>query len=302
MVGQAPVRFRYGRHETFAVRYGWLTKAARRVADQGTFDASLETADALGLGSKMVQSLQFWVEAMGIVETLDRMAGGIERQRLTDLGALVWKHDRFLEYPATWWFLHMQLCSVPGTVWTWFFNEFGERHFDRNACVDAFLRHTRDKAQNPATPAVAQKDVACLLAAYAAPMAAEAADPEDGIASPLRELGLVLRHDQVNRFERVRAPFRLPPEAFLAAASRLAAELGKDSVPLEELARRPNGPGRLLCLGFESLDEAVEAACEAYWSQGVRTELLGAERHLLVPAKRPAAWLKDHYRRLGLVK
>ncbi|SDM66484.1 Protein of unknown function [Methylobacterium phyllostachyos] len=302
MVSPATVRYRYGRHETFAVRYGWLTKAAYQVEEQGGLDASLETADELGLGSKMIQSLQFWVEAMGLVQTQERAAGATERQRLTDLGALVWRHDRYLEYPATWWFLHMELCSAPGTVWSWFFNEFEERHFDRNACVDAFLRHTREKAQNPATPAVAQKDVACLLAAYAAPMAAETADPEDGVASPLRELGLILRHDQVHRFERVRAPFRLPPEAFLAAASKLASVLGKGSLSLEELARRPKGPGRLLCLGFESLDAAVEAACDTYWKQGVRTELLGAERHLLLPAKAPVHWLKDHYRRLGLVK
>lgn len=302
MVSRPPVRFRYGRHETFAVRYGWLTKAANHVAERGAFTSSLDTADDLGLGSKMVQSLQFWIEATGIVETIDQTSGGTERQRLTELGTLVWNHDRFLEYPATWWFLHMELCSKPGTVWTWFFNEFDERHFDRNACVDAFLRHTREKAQNPATPAVAQKDVACLLAAYAAPMAAETADPEDGVASPLRELGLVLRHDHVNRFERVRAPFRMPPEAFLAASGKLAKELGKESLPLEELARRTNGPGRLLCLGFESLDAAVEAASEAYWKQGVRTELLGAERHLLLPIRKPVDWLREHYRRLGLIR
>lgn len=302
MVSQTPVRFRYGRHETFAVRYGWLTKAAYHVEEHGALGASLETADELGLGSKMIQSLQFWVEATGMVETVDRTVGGTERQRLTELGALIWRYDRYLEYPATWWFLHMELCSTPGTVWSWFFNEFEERHFDRNACIDAFLRHTREKAQNPATPAVAQKDVACLLVAYGAPLSAEAADPEDGVASPLRELGLVLRHDQVNRFERVRAPFRLPPEAFLAACCRLAAALGKGSVSLDELARKQNGPGRLLCLGFESLDGAVEAASEAYWTQGIRTELLGAERHLLLPPKKPADWLREHYRRLGLVR
>lgn len=300
MVTQSAVRYRYGRHETFAVRYGWLTKAAGRVAEQGAFTPSLATADDLGLGSKMVQSLQFWVEATGLVEAADRSGAVTERHRLTRLGELVWARDRYMEYPATWWFMHIALCSNPGTVWSWFFNDFDDRLFDRNACVDAFLRHTREKAQNAATPAVAQKDVACLLAAYATAGSAEAVDPEDGVASPLRELGLVVRHDRVNRFERVREPYRLPPEVFLACANGLASQLGKSSVSLEDLARRPNGPGRLLCLGFEGLEAAVETACESFGAMGVRTELLGAERHLVLPAWKPSSWLKVHYRRLGL--
>ena len=302
MVTQALARYRYGRHETFAVRYGWLTKAAGRVAERGAFTPSLSTADDLGLGSKMVQSLQFWAEATGLVEPVDGSGAGPEKHRLTKLGGRVWADDRYMEYPATWWFMHMALCSKPGTVWSWFFNDFGDRLFDRNACVDAFLRHTREKAQNAATPAVAQKDVACLLAAYATAGPAEAVDPEDGVASPLRELGLVVRHDRVNRFERVRAPYRLPPEVFLACAGRLASQLGRSSVSLDDLARRPNGPGRLLCLGFDGLQAAVEAAGEAFGSVGVRTELLGAERHLVVPAWKPSTWLKVHYRRLGLYR
>lgn len=300
MVGQAPVRFRYGRHETFAVRYGWLTKGARHVEEHGELSAGLDTADALGLGSKMVQSLQFWVEATGLVQGVDA-PGAQDQRRLTPLGELVCEHDPFMEYPATWWFLHLSLCATPGTVWTWFFNAFEDRHFDRNACVDAFLRHTREKAVNPASPAVAQKDVACLLAAYASPTSVEAADPEDGVASPLRELGLVIRHDDVHRFERVRAPSRLPTEAFLAAASNLAANLGKNSVALDELARLPNGPGRLLCLGFDGLEEAVETACETHGARGVRTEVLGAERHLVLPAMAAPDWLAAHYDRLGLI-
>ncbi|BCM87582.1 DUF4007 family protein [Methylobacterium indicum] len=301
MVSHAPTRFRYGRHETFAVRYGWLTKAARHVGSHGELSAALSTADALGLGSKMVQSLQFWAEATGLVEAVNE-PGAQDRRRLTALGQIVWESDPFMEYPATWWFIHLSLCQVRGTVWTWFFNTFEERHFDRNACVDAFLRHTREKAQNPATAAVAQKDVACLLSAYAAPTSIEAADPEDGVASPLRELGLVLRHDNVHRFERVRAPARLPSEAFLASASGLAAGLGKNSVSLDEMARIPNGPGRLLCLGFDKLEQAVEAACLNHGALGVRTEVLGAERHLVLPGLTPIDWLRIHYDRLGLTR
>ncbi len=314
------MRFRYGRHETFAVRHGWLTKALRRIEGaDGDLTPNLDTADALGLGSKMVQSLQFWTEATGLVEAREpatsRSARGGSSYKLSPLGRTIFERDPFMEYPATWWFLHMELCSSEGTVWSWFFNAFDERHFDRNACTDAFLRHTQEKAVNPATPATAQKDVACLLAAYAstattlnaddraAPGARGASSDEEGVAaSPLRDLGLIVRHDVVNRYERVRAPDRIPAEVFLACASRLAARADSDSVALSDLERLANGPGRVLCLGSGSLERAVDEAVEAYAHRGVRSELLGAGLHLIVPRLEPETWLQLHFDRIGVTR
>ena len=59
-------RFDYGRHETFPVRHGWLSKGLSRISEKGSYHPNLETADALGLGSRMAKSLQFWLEASGL--------------------------------------------------------------------------------------------------------------------------------------------------------------------------------------------------------------------------------------------
>ena len=62
----SPTRFEFGRHETFPVRHGWLAKGLGRVRETGRYDGDLETADALGLGSRMAKSLAFWLEASGL--------------------------------------------------------------------------------------------------------------------------------------------------------------------------------------------------------------------------------------------
>lgn len=319
---KAAVRYRYGRHETFAVRHGWLTKALRRIGTAGgDLTPNLETADALGLGSKMVQSLQFWTEATGLVEARLSDGGTAKGTRsgalydLSPLGRMIEAYDPFMEYPATWWFLHMELSSREGTVWSWFFNHFDERHFDRNTCTDAFLKHTHDKASNPATPATAQRDVACLLAAYSSSVAILASDDrasaaastaaieEEGVAaSPLRDLGLVLRHEVVNRYERVRGPDRIPSEVFLSCVSRLARRIETDAVGLSDLARSTNGPGRILCLGSGALEKAVDEAVEAYAHKGVGAELLGAELHVVLPPLEAVEWLELHYERIGVTR
>lgn len=187
-------RYEYGRHETFAVRHGWLGKGLERMdASPDGFAAGQDAVVDLGLGSRMVLSLRYWLEASGLADAQLVQSDGRRTRRLhaSRLGGVVRERDPHLEYPATWWFVHLALARRFRSVWGWFFNDFRERGFDRPACVDAYARHLRLHASRAPSPAMAQRDVACLLLAYAAPPAGEPLDPEDGTASPLRELGLV---------------------------------------------------------------------------------------------------------------
>ena len=55
----------FGRHQTFAVRYGWLSKGFQAiVADRGI----LKSEDAiakLGVGKNMVESIGYWLGVLG---------------------------------------------------------------------------------------------------------------------------------------------------------------------------------------------------------------------------------------------
>ena len=289
----AAVRFQYGGHATFPVRYGWLPKGVERLVKDGGFVANLETADDLGIGSKMAESLAFWLTAAGLASS--------DRAGLTPspLAALIHKRDPYFERPGTWWFIHLLLTRRENTVWGWFFNDYSDRIFDRLGCADAFLQHALRHAVRGPTAATAGRDVACLLSAYAARPGVDVVDPDDIGACPLRELGLVIRHDAVHRFEKARRPSGVPLEVFLAAASHLAELTGETALSARQLATLRHGPGRALCLNLESIETLMPKAASRYWEQAVQTEVLNGERRLLVPSCSPKDWLELLYDRVG---
>lgn len=296
-------RYEYGRHETFAVRHGWLGKGLERMGESTDgFQADEDAVVALGLGSRMVVSLRYWLEAGGLAE--ERAEGGAGRKvrqlHASRLGDVVRERDPYLEYPATWWFVHLALARRTGSVWGWFFNDFRDRSFDRPTCVDAYLRHLRLHASREPSLSVAQRDVACLLLAYGTSSASEPQDPEDGTASPLRDLGLVARHDEIGRFERTRPLDVVPLEAFLACAAAQAEDIGQESLSVGELLGRRGGPGTVFGLTGDTVEELATRGVRDYAKVGVTLDLLGAERRLRVPAMGgPHFWLERHFLRVG---
>ena len=299
------LRFEYGRHETFPVRHGWLSKGLARVHETGSFHPNLETADALGLGSRMAKSLQFWLEASGLAkvepETVKNDMKGRSKHKdwsITDLGVAVNRNDPYLEYPITWWFVHAAIAQRGRSVWGWFFNEFHERHFAKETCENTFRDYVAEHATNQPSAAVLARDVACMLQAYSVPSARVGVDPEDGSVCPLRDLGLVVRHREVNRFEKTRPLDPIPVEAFLACVSTLARQGGADSVALADIMRQRNGAARIFSLGSDQIENMIEAAATAYRDQGVHVTLLGAERHLVLPKLSISEWYDAHFKRI----
>lgn len=287
------IRFNYGGHASFPVRYGWLPKGLDHLRTTGVFTANTQTADALGLGSKMVDSLGYWLNMTGLRPIKDT-----DDARIAEL---INEHDRYFERPGTWWFLHLILARQEGTVWSWFFNDYSERIFDRIAAQDAFEAFARGRAQRPPSPAMVHRDVTCLLGAYAARPGVDVVDPEDIGACPFRELGLLVRHDAVNRFERARRPHGIPDEAFLAAASAILAESGSDRLTLRDLATVRLGPGRVFCQGLEAIETTVGKLGKAgkKRADGVLVDSGAGERALHVPVRKLADWLEDFYNRVG---
>lgn len=289
------VKFELGRHETFALREGWLAKGlGRLVSHPQGYRGDLETADELGLGSRMAKSLAFWLDGAGFAEK------GGQKQPLapTGLALAAVADDPHFEYPATLWFVHLMLSRRPGSVWNWFFNDFPAAPFSRDACVDGFYRAVRDQGTNPTTTGVVQREVACLLATYSAPSAAERPDPEDLTSSPLHSLALVVRHQDTGRFEKSSPPDPVPVEAFLACADLLAREAGAHVLHLSDLAGFRNSPGRLFNMDGDALADMAYLAAEAYASDGVAVSLQGSSRTISLPGLSPEAWFRRHFGRV----
>ncbi|QEL26393.1 DUF4007 family protein [Bosea sp. F3-2] len=292
------IKFEFGRHETFAVREGWIPKGldlTRKL--HGHFRPDLSAADALGLGSNMVKSLSYWLEATGLA--VGTREGKEKAFRTTRFGEAVSQRDGYLEFPVSWWLMHILLARREGSVWNWFFNDFSERIFDRTTAAEAYLKSIRERALNPATPAVAQRDVACLLNAYATTSGSERSDPEDATTCPLRALSLVVKHPDTGRFEKTRPLDQIPVEAFLACCSFVASDTGSDSVAFIDLMRLRNSPARLFGLDGDAIDEMASAAASLYRQDGVGIAMLGTNRTLSLPRFDASEWLERHFARLG---
>jgi hypothetical protein len=58
----------FGRHETFPLRYGWLTKGFDAIRETpGIFTQPENAMVALGVGRNMVNAIQYWLQVTGIV-------------------------------------------------------------------------------------------------------------------------------------------------------------------------------------------------------------------------------------------
>ncbi len=68
----------FGRHETFPLRYGWLTKGVEVVSDNKHIFHEREHEKAmtkLGMGRNMVNALHYWLRVTGLVTFEDGSVG-----------------------------------------------------------------------------------------------------------------------------------------------------------------------------------------------------------------------------------
>ena len=87
-------------HESFTLRYGWLTKAVRAISDDPNIFAQEDALVRLGVGKNMVRSIRHWAIVCGIIEPAPEL--GRSAFQVSDLGKfLLGKKgvDQFLEDP-----------------------------------------------------------------------------------------------------------------------------------------------------------------------------------------------------------
>ena len=63
-----PKKVAFGRHETFALRYSWLTKGFQAVQADSEVFASNEATVTLGVGKNMVNAIRYWLLASRLIQ------------------------------------------------------------------------------------------------------------------------------------------------------------------------------------------------------------------------------------------
>lgn len=291
---------RFGGHQTFAIRDGWLYKGLRLVLDDPDRLAAPDLADWLGVGRNMAKAIHHWLIATGLAEK-DLTRGRRTRiLRATDLGQLVWARDRYFLLPGTWWAIHVRLINCPENAfsWHWFFNRFSSARFERPVCVESLRRYLASTGSRMPSPRTLDRDIGCLLGSYAVSVPRRAGDPEDAMDCPLSELGLLLHSRQTGFYHFDRGLKRIPFGIFgyvLASGQdfgRLSTEATSSDRSLTELTHGLNAPGRIFALTAE----AVYHLIARYETQGlVRLDGNAGERILRIHRLPALEWMDLYY-------
>ena len=293
-------------HETFPIRYGWLKKAfdaVRATEDSGADNREVFTGDdaiaRFGVGKNMVAAMRHWATVTGVIrESRDR-----RRFVTTEMGRRVFANDGldpFMEDSTTAWLIHWRLCgNATKTTWYWAFHHFPSLSFDRDTLVQGLQKLADDCHWTRASLATIRRDVSCFTRTYVAHGGTGSYSVEDGLESPLTELGLIRSTGRRDGFRFVRGPkpslgagvFGLAVTEYWNKAFRTS-----NTLSFEALAHEPGCPGRAFQLEANDVVEMLVALEEAtrgvyQWSetaglkQLIRTRPLSDEETLRLLSK-----------------
>jgi hypothetical protein len=293
---------KFGGHETFAVREGWLHKGMKLLVEDSRKLNDPDAADWLGVGRNMGKSIKHWLLAAGLASATST-EGREVRLEPTRLGTLIYEHDRHLLQTGTWWALHIELVSSRdhALTWFWFFNQFNLSRFDRSVCLANLKAYLELTGQRVPAQKTLQRDIACLIATYATVLPADSGDPEEADECPFRELGLMTYSRSTGACSLITSTKPVPPEMLgyaLSKALLLSAPTQKVyDITLREAASKEGGPGRAFVMGADSLFELALKGEQLLGRGTLQVAGLGAERTIRLPQRSQLAWLKAYYDR-----
>lgn len=176
------------RHETFSIREGWLEKAINLLDDNPNCFAKDNGQQILGIGTNMVKSLRYWVEACGLIKFSQGKGYFYE-----DLGVFLKNKDPYLNNKTSWWLIHLYLVSnfEYAPVFNTFFN-INLNKFDKEQLFNQ-LKDTLEENYNIGADSSLESDCSILLKSY---FSDDVSNPEDNMTCPLSKLGLISTFDK----------------------------------------------------------------------------------------------------------
>lgn len=241
-------------HETFFIRRGWLAKGLKYVSlKPDVFVTRTERPmDILGLGTNMVKSLRYWLQAVGLTA---EPHSGKRVQNLTRLGELIYKYDRYIEEQGTLALLQYRLAGneAEATSWYFFFNEFSLSEFSQEDFVNMLKAYAKNRGKEIADRSY-NDDFNCIIGTYIAKE--KAVSPEENIVSPFSELRLIREIGRgIYQKSAVKAE-SLPLAIVLAIILDIADS--KREIKLEKLLSEPKSIGCAFNLNAAMLLEILQ--------------------------------------------
>ncbi|MTI69247.1 MAG: DUF4007 family protein [Firmicutes bacterium] len=270
-------------HETFHIRKGWLYKGLKNVKKNDRFflDNDINPTDFLGIGTSMVKSLRYWLQAVGL--TTEEREGNTIHQRFTPFGKIIMGNDKYMEEEGTLWYLHYKLASNKelATTWYWFFNVFNMNEFSKEEFVnslDSYIRYNlKDK---PVAMRSLEDDYNCLINTYLSRKKRypnKKISPEENLDCPLGELNLL---DIVDKKRKIIKKSKLRKDAIhpLIILSIIIDQYEKyeyknesKEIKIANLLNNPCNIGRIFNMNLNTLNHYLDRLQELRYITVTRT-------------------------------
>ncbi len=251
----------FAAHESFHIREGWLRKGLLGVGKDPYVFSKEDAVDLLGVGKNMVSAIKYWLQATQLAEAQLERNNGKQTYSLkyTPFGNLVMRFDPYMEDEGTLWLLHYHLATnlKHGTTWTWFFNQFGVKHFTQ----DLFLTHLQGfvevNARKKISPRSLEKDFRCFVRTYTRTIEkTHQLSPEESYDCPLSLLNLLEYLPKTKSYRTLSPEDGYIPDLVVAYAltqMRAGIPLMKGEISFRDALYAENSPGRIFNLDPELL-------------------------------------------------
>lgn len=290
---------KFGGHETFHIREGWLHKGLRLLVESKDSYSDPYLADSLGVGRNMAKSIKFWLRRTGLAYASGQGKNSVMLP--TPIAEIIWENDKYFLEPYTWWVLHTNLVQGddPPAAWFWFYNHFNLTRFTKSVCVEGFTRFLQASNARMPSERTLERDISCLLSSYARDIPPRNDDPEDAYLSPFVSLGILTHYRGSGYYEVDKSQKDIPSAALLYALSSSLykwhnSEHSSECL-LTDAARKTNSPGRTMMLTSETLYEALHNAESELNSEILTTRRLAGERQIYIKPDSPAFYLAKGY-------
>jgi hypothetical protein len=293
-----PKTISFGRHETFPLRYSWLTKGFQALISNQNIFSSDEATVELGVGKNMVKSIRFWLLACKMVKYSN------SKYEPTELGSLIFDAkggvDPYLEDEVTLWLIHWLISTNPknATAWFWFFNRFHKPEFmadESSAALIEFANQNNIKS----SLTILKGDTGILLRMYSRSTGNTRTSLEEALDSPLSLLGLITQAPGGrNYFSYPEEREDLPLCVFGFAVLQLLETLEKKDLPIGDLMySKTDFPslGAVFRLTENSLISKLEQLGQIYGDIFAVRETAGIHQVYVLKTTDPLNILKQYY-------
>jgi hypothetical protein len=255
--------YKFSGHDTFHCRQQWLSKGIKLIDNEGytVLNRPEIAISKLGVGKNMVQSIQHWLKAFGLINDKHEILEIANKLFLDDF-----KFDPYLEDEGTLWLLQYQICktnyaSIFNLIFTEYFNDKVSLEFSESQIIQFIEKKLRENNVREVSSNTLISDFKVFVKSYASPTKS-LKTIEDDFNAPLLELNLISqltgKNSNGETVHRINKEIRngIPVEIF---AFCFLDNFENQSIVSHDEIRK--SLGSYFCLSNEGLDNLIEELC-----------------------------------------